>query len=90
MMNFIIINFLEWTTKEIESYTTSTKLKISLIRKITFFMLFNVAVMPFFIFLYSKFDEETKIETSLEYLSLQVFLIGIGNAFKPFLTYFSI
>ena len=65
IMNFVIINFLEWTTKEVESHTTGTRLKMSLIRKITFFMFFNVAIMPFFIFLYSEIDHETKIQTSL-------------------------
>lgn len=46
VINFLIINFLEGSTNNIEAHQSNTDMKLSLIRKITFFMFINVSVSP--------------------------------------------
>ena len=64
-MNFVIINFLEWTTNSIEKHETKTKIKLSLMKKIIFFMFVNISIMPFLIFLYGQIDNEVHVEAPL-------------------------
>ena len=63
---------------------------MSLVKKITFFMFVNISLMPYAIFIYGKIDKEIAIKASKEYLALQIFIISIGNLFKPLLTFFSV
>lgn len=90
LINFLIINFLEFTTHKIEAHQSNTRIKLSLIRKITFFMFFNVSISPFLIMLYNRTVNETPEPLLFNTISLTIILVAVGNFFKPLLTLLSV
>jgi hypothetical protein len=90
IINFLIINFLELSSLKIEAWESNTEMKLSLIRKITFFMFINVSISPFFIILYNYFVEHMSHSEIFVPVTFTILLVGIENFFKPIFTVVSV
>lgn len=90
--NIVIMEFLEWSAS-VEDDITHTAAKISLTFKLTFFQFLNITFMPFIIFAYRVFYQESgtvEEKQALTEMTTSVVFIYLGNLLKPLLAVFSI
>jgi uncharacterized membrane protein len=93
VVNFFIINLLEYTTYEIEKHEINTNKILSLIKKLTFFIFLNLSMSPIIVYIYSQYlnsTGNTGPTSSLDNLGFSVLVICIGNVLKPVLEYFNV
>jgi hypothetical protein len=93
VVNFFIINLLEYTTFEVEKHEINTNKILSLVRKLTFFIFLNLSMSPIIVYVYSQYLDSaanTGPTSALDNLGFSVLVICIGNVFKPVLEYFNV